>query len=70
MDEDEFIMELDDVRRLYKSMYNYKISTRILQHLWHMYSNDQCAIYMIVDDITIKQFKIWLESGNPDDAYT
>ena len=62
-------MELEDLRLLHEELAEYKLETRFLEVLWFEYSSDQCACYMTVEESTIKQFKIWLESGNPEDAY-
>lgn len=64
-------MELSELKKLKSLMpEDYRLSTRILNMLWINFSHDQAANCMIVGKDAVDRFIIWIETGDPDEAWS
>ena len=61
-------MTADDMQRLHESLGATSLHWKFLGVLWLQFSNDQDATDLAVDEISVRRFRGWLESGNPADA--
>ena len=48
----------------------FSLSIRAVIILWTVFSNDQAANRLIIDNDTLERFKVWIETGDPDDAWS
>lgn len=64
-------MELSELKKLKSLMpEDYRLSARILNMLWVNFSNDQTANCVIVDKESVERFIKWIETGDPDEAWS
>lgn len=66
----ENLMELSELKKLYEPMKDLGMAARTLNILWVTFSNDQEANCLVVTDEGIKRFRLWIKTGNSDDAWS
>lgn len=62
-------LSLSQVKEIYNGI-DGVVATRFIPWLWREFSNDQAAICLLPNSEEIDRFKVWLKTGNPDDAWS